>query len=84
MDLSGGCARIVRSWDHRGRKFVEPKTKAGIRVVPLSGWLVAELSAHKERSGSAGLVFANREGKPMNPSNLELSPSPRENPLLLR
>jgi integrase len=70
VDLSGGSARIVRSWDHRGRKFVEPKTKAGIRVVPLSGWLVAELSAHKERSGGAGLVFANRGGKPFNPSNV--------------
>jgi integrase len=70
VDLSAGCARIVRSWDHRGRKFVEPKTKAGVRVVPLSGWLVAELTAHKERSDGTGLVFANRGGKPMNPSNV--------------
>ena len=70
VDLEAGCARIVRSWDHRGRKFVEPKTKAGSRVVPLSGWLVAELTAHKERSGSSGLVFANRAGQPMNPSNV--------------
>jgi hypothetical protein len=35
LDLVAGCARVVRSWDHRGRKFVEPKTKAGARVVPL-------------------------------------------------
>jgi len=70
VDLEGGSLRVERSWDHRGRKFVEPKTKAGVRVVPLSGWLVAELAAHKERSGGAGLVFANRAGKPMNPSNV--------------
>jgi integrase len=42
-----GCARVVRSWDHRGGKFVEPKTKAGARVGPLSGWLVTELTAHR-------------------------------------
>lgn len=70
VDLTAGCARIVRSWDHRGRKFVEPKTKAGERVVPLSGWLVAELTAHKERSGGQGLVFPTRTGLPMNPSNV--------------
>ena len=70
VDLDAGCARIVRSWDHRGRKFVEPKTAAGVRVVPLSGWLVSELTAHKERSGGAGLVFGNRTGKAMNPSNV--------------
>ena len=70
VDLEAGCARIVRSWDHRGRKFVEPKTKAGVRVVPLSGWLVGELAAHCERTGGAGLVFASRTGQPLNPSNV--------------
>jgi integrase len=70
VDLEAGALRVVRSWDNRGGKFVEPKTKAGARIVPLSGWLVAELAAHKERSGGAGLVFGNRTGKPMNPSNV--------------
>ena len=49
VDLKAGALRVVRSWDYRGRKFVEPKTKAGARIVPLSGWLVAELTAHQER-----------------------------------
>lgn len=70
VDLEAGCLRVLRSWDHRGGKFVEPKTAAGVRVVPLSGWLVSELEAHKERSGGEGLVFANANGKPMNPSNV--------------
>jgi integrase len=70
VDLVAGCARIVRSWDHRGGKFVEPKTKAGARVVPLSGWLVTELTAQKERAGETGLVFGGCTGKPMNPSNV--------------
>jgi len=71
-EAGGGEARIVRSWDHLGRKFVEPKTKAGSRVVPLSGWLVAELSAHRARGKGTGLVFGTRKGTPMNPSNVRL------------
>lgn len=70
VDLAAGCARVVRSWDYRGGKFVEPKTRAGSRVVPLSGWLVAELTAHKARSVGTGLVFPTRTGGPMNPANV--------------
>jgi integrase len=70
VDLAAGALRVVRSWDHRGRKFVEPKTAAGVRVVPLSGWLVAELTAHKARSDGAGLVFPTRTGGAMNPANV--------------
>jgi integrase len=70
VDLEAGCLRVLRSWDHRGGKFVEPKTKAGVRVVPLSGWLVAEFEVYKKRSSGEGLVFANGNGKPMNPSNV--------------
>jgi integrase len=70
VNLEAGCVRIVRSWDHRGRQFVAPKTKAGERTVPLSGWLVEELRGHRERSGDTGLVFANGNGKPLNPSNV--------------
>jgi len=61
---------VRRSWDHRGSKFVEPETSAGQRTVPLSGWLVKELKAHRERTGGTGLVFANGNGRPHNPSNL--------------
>ena len=68
VDLDAGNLRVVRSWDPRSRAFVPPKTKAGERVVPLAGWLVAELKAH--RKDATGLVFANRRGGPMNPSNV--------------
>lgn len=70
VDLEAGTVRIEPNWDHRGRKFVEPKTKAGARVVPLSSWLVAELSAHKARGTGEGLVFSSSTGRPMNPSNV--------------
>jgi integrase len=70
VDLEAGTLRVVRSWDHRGKKFVEPKTRAGHRLIPLSGWLVTELRAHRERTSGAGLVFPNRVGKPLHPSNV--------------
>lgn len=70
VDLEGGSLQVERSWDHLGRKFVEPKTKAGRRTVGLSSWLVTELRAHRERTSAAGLVFPNRAGKPLHPSNV--------------
>lgn len=72
VDLDGGSARITRNWDARGKQFTEPKTDAGRRTVALSGWLVAELKAHQERTSAEGeaLLFATRTGQPMNPSNV--------------
>jgi integrase len=72
VDLIAGTATVTRTWDHRGQTFTAPKTAAGNRMVALSGWVVSELTAHKARSDgiAEALVFANRNGKPMNPSNL--------------
>jgi integrase len=70
VDLDGGNLTVLRSWDDRGGKFVAPKTKAGIRIVPLSSWLVTELTAHKARGDCTGLVFHNGAGNPWNPSNM--------------
>jgi hypothetical protein len=52
--------------------FVEPKTQAGIRTVPLAPWLVAELRAHIQREVLEGdaLLFATSKGTPYNPSNV--------------
>lgn len=70
MNLEAGYLQVLRSWDDCGAEFVEPKTKAGIRSIPLSCWLVAELAAHNERTGGTGLVFGNGAGNPTNPSNV--------------
>jgi integrase len=63
---------VTRSWDHRSGTFVSPKTKAGNRTVPLSGWLIEALQAHQGLTARAGdeLVFATETGRPMNPSNV--------------
>jgi integrase len=72
LDLAAGAARITRAWDTVGCVFVEPKTAAGVRVVPLASWLVAELRAHIQREGLEGeaLLFATAMGTPYNPSNV--------------
>jgi integrase len=70
IDLQRGALRVERSWDHRGKKFVDPKTTSGRREVRLVPELVAELEAHREESGGVGLLFPTREGNPMNPANV--------------
>ena len=72
LDLTAGSAVIARTWDPKGRTFTAPKTAAGNRTVALSGWLVAELKGHLERTGAnfEDLVFASRTGRPLSPSNV--------------
>ncbi|HKU16256.1 MAG TPA: site-specific integrase, partial [Steroidobacteraceae bacterium] len=72
VDLTAGAAVISRNWDWRGKKFTAPKTEAGKRAVALSGWLVEELRAHRERTQAEAnaLIFATRTGQPLNPSNV--------------
>jgi integrase len=63
-----------------GLGFGPPKNKASRRSVPLNKTAVAALRAHKARQSAeilatpiwrdTGLVFPNRVGKPINPSNL--------------
>lgn len=65
-----GALQVVRSWDHRGKKLVEPKTNAGRREVRLVPELVAELKAYREATSGEGLLFRTREGNPMNPANV--------------
>ena len=63
-----------------GLGFGPPKNRASRRSVPLNETAAAALRAHKARQNAeilatpvwqdTGLVFPNRVGKPMNPSNL--------------
>jgi integrase len=72
MDLDAGAATIQRTWDWRGKRFTPPKTDAGVRTVPLSGWVVEQLRKHHDRTfpKPEHLIFATRTGRPMNPSNV--------------
>lgn len=54
----------------RGRRIKpEPKSKAGQRVVPLTEDLVAKLSRHLAGRPRDGLLFAERDGGPLDYSN---------------
>ncbi len=57
VDVKGGVIRVRRSYDPVAG-FIEPKSQAGKRTVPIAGVLRAELAAHRLRTGKvAGLVF---------------------------
>jgi integrase len=48
-------------------EFGPPKSNAGFRTVPMPGVVATSLAAHlaRYRSGTAGLVFTNRAGDPL-------------------
>jgi integrase len=82
VDLEMGKLSVRRSLKitENGLGFGPPKNKASRRSVPLNKTAAAALRAHRARQSEErlrspgwrdiGLVFPNRVGKPINPSNL--------------
>jgi integrase len=82
VDLEKGTLSVRRSLKitDNGLDFGPPKNKTSRRSVPLNKTAVAALKAHRARQNAeilaapewrdTGLVFPNRVGKPINPSNL--------------
>ncbi len=83
LDLEAGTLRVRRTLTYAGGKHTlsEPKTKKSRRTIRLTMGVVASLQDHLERQieeldrlGSlyrtGGLVFANKIGGTINPSNL--------------
>jgi integrase len=69
VDMKSGVLRIERSWDDKERIFIDPKSSAGRRVVPIPAVLRAHLIEHRLRTGrSEGLVFGSAPNKPFAPS----------------
>jgi integrase len=67
IDLPKRQIKIERSLDAKGT-FVDPKSRAGKRTIPIPKILRQHLLAHRLRSGrSEGLVFRNTKQKPFNP-----------------
>lgn len=59
VDLERGTLRITRSWDHGAREFVSPKSRAGVRTVPIVGRLADLLADHRVLTDHrGGLLFA--------------------------
>ena len=72
IDLEGRTLRVERSWDHNARRFVDPKSKAGTRTVPMVERLAILLADHRVLQNQAtGLLFHGDDpGYPIHPTSL--------------
>lgn len=69
VDLDARTIRVRQSFS-RG-ELVVPKTRSSMRDVRLGPNVAAALASHRARVGERSpFVFANREGKPLDPANL--------------
>ena len=72
VDLEAGTIRIIATAsEHVGSGIVttKPKSKAGIRTVPIPHHLVTALRAHKDKYSATGWVFTSSEGQQLNTRN---------------
>jgi integrase len=65
VDLARGVIQIRRSWDRR-EGFVDPKSHAGRRTVPMAANLRDELTSHRASSQGHGFVFGRTPEIPFN------------------
>ena len=64
VDLDAGTLRVVRAWDPHARVYVEPKSKAGRRTVPIPKRLRDLLADHRVLTDHRdGLLFCGRNGQ---------------------
>jgi integrase len=72
IDLSAGVLRVERSYDPTSATFGRPKSKHGIRTVPITAALAPYLREHALRSGRrAGLVFGETATRPLDSRRLQ-------------
>lgn len=73
IDLEARTLRVERAWDAPAQTYVEPKSKAGRRTVPIMDRLAVLLADHAvlmDHPGE-GLLFPGRDGeRPVRPTNL--------------
>jgi integrase len=70
VDLAEGVIRVRRSYDPKAGLYLEPKTRAGRRNVPIASVLRGTLIEHRLATGrSDGLVFGATADRPFTPSN---------------
>jgi integrase len=67
VDLAAGTIRVVRSWDDKAGP-VDPKSKAGLREIPIVAELRRLLVEHGLRTGRTGFVFGPSPTSPFTPS----------------
>jgi integrase len=71
VDPAGGVMRVERAYDPKAGEFVEPKSRAGRRTVPIPAVLRDFLLEHRMRQGRRdGLVFGRDAEHPFTSSNV--------------
>jgi len=68
VDLASGLIRVEQSYDPRAKRFIEPKSKAGRRRIPIPAILRDYLVEHRMNSTGSGLVFGRSETVPFDNS----------------
>ena len=72
VDLAAGVIRVRRSWDQRAGE-IAPKSRAGVRDVPIPAVLRAHMAAHRlAATTDADLVFGRTPSDPFNPVTVNL------------
>jgi len=72
VDLGAGVIRVRRSWDQRAGE-IAPKSRAGMRDVPIPTVLRSHLAAHRLAAPrGVGLVFGRAATDPFNPATTNL------------
>jgi integrase len=62
VDLGAGLIRVERAWDEKARLYVDPKSKAGRRAIPIASVLRDHLDEHLiVWGGESSLVFGRGE-----------------------
>jgi integrase len=70
VDLERRLIRVERSYDEKARAIVEPKSRAGRRVVPIVTLLADALGEHRSAEHTPVLVFASARGAPFSGSTV--------------
>lgn len=72
IELAAGVLRVERSYDPTSGTFGRPKSKHGIRTVPITAVLAPYLREHALRSGRRyGLVFGESATRPLDSRRLQ-------------
>ncbi len=72
VDLARGVIRVERAWDPKEGVYVDPKSRAGRRAVPVAAILRDYLTEHKAtmRRDGEDLVFGRTATRPFDAGNL--------------
>jgi integrase len=73
VDLKAGVLRVKRSYDPTTGTYGRPKSKHGIRTIPVTAALTPYLRDHALRSGRRnGLVFGTKPDRPLDSRRLQV------------